>query len=73
MENSLSLEASDGVLKSDFNNIIPDLNATLLDTSEVSPPQKRRKGNPYEFLKNFSTFNEAFESFGVLPRLREHN
>jgi hypothetical protein len=44
MENSSSLETSDGVLKSDCNNIIPDLNATLLDASEVSPPQKRRKG-----------------------------
>ena len=49
-----------------------DLNATLLDASEVSPPQKRSKGKPYEFLKSFSTFDEAFESFGVLPRLREH-
>ena len=70
MENSSSLEASDGVLKSDCNNIIPDLNATLLDATEDFPPQKRRKGKPYEFLKSFSTFDEAFESFGVLPRLR---
>ena len=71
MENSSSLEASDGVLKSDCNDC-NDLNATLLDASEVSPPQKRSKGKPYEFLKSFSTFDEAFESFGVLPRLREH-
>ena len=71
MENSSSLEASDGVLKSDCNDC-NDLNSTLLDASEVSPPQKRSKGKPYEFLKSFSTFDEAFESFGVLPRLREH-
>ncbi len=45
-------------------------NATLLDATEDFPPQKRRKGKPYEFLKSFSTFDEAFESFGVLPRLR---
>ena len=38
MENSSSLEASDGVLKSDCNNILPDLNATLLDASVDSPP-----------------------------------
>ena len=59
------------MLKSDCNDC-NDLNATLLDASEVSPPQKRSKGKPYEFLKSFSTFDEAFESFGVLPRLREH-
>ena len=53
MENSSSPEASDGVLKSDCNNIIPDLNALLLDASEDFPPQKRRKGKPYEFLKSF--------------------
>ena len=40
MANLSSLEASDGVLKSDCNNIMPDLNATLLDASEKSPPQK---------------------------------
>ena len=71
MKNSSSLEASDGVLKSDCNDC-NDLNATLLDASEVSPPQKRSKGKPYEFLKSFSTFDEAFESFGVFLRLREH-
>ena len=60
-----------GVLKSDCNDC-NDLNATLSDASEVSPPQKRSKGKPYEFLKSFSTFDEAFESFGVLSRLREH-
>ncbi len=41
MANSSSLEASDVVLKSDCKNIIPDLNANLLETSEDSPPQKR--------------------------------
>ena len=55
MEYSSRIEASDGVLKSDCKNIIPDLNATLLDASEDSPPQKRRKGKPYEFLKSFLT------------------
>jgi len=54
MKNSSSLEASDGVLKSDCNDIIPDLNATLLDASEVSPPQKRRKGKPN--MKSFALF-----------------
>ena len=42
MENSSSLEASDGVLKSDCNNILPDLNATLLDASVDSPPPQKR-------------------------------
>ncbi len=72
MENSSSLEAFDGVLKPDCNNIIPDLNVTLLDASEDFPSQKRRKGKPYGFLKNFLTLEESFESLGVLPRLREH-
>jgi hypothetical protein len=56
MENSSSLEASDGVLKSDCNNILPDLNATLLDASVDSPPpQKRSKGKPYEYLNSYLT------------------
>ena len=38
MENSSSLDASEGVLKSDCNNIIPYLNATLLNASDDSPP-----------------------------------
>jgi hypothetical protein len=63
MENSSSLEASDGVLKSDCNNILPDLNATLLDASvDSSPPQKRSKGKPYEYLNSYLTLEEAFES-----------
>ncbi len=55
MEYSLRIEASDGLLISDCNNIIPDLNATLSDASKDSPPKKRRKGKPYEFLKSFLT------------------
>ena len=42
------------------------LNATLLDVSEDSPPQKRRKGKLYEFSKGFLTLEEAFESLDVL-------
>ena len=73
MENSSSLEASDGVLKSDCNNILPDLNATLLDASVDSPPpQKRSKGKPYEYLNSYLTLEEAFESLALLPQLREH-
>ena len=73
MEYSSRIEASDGVLKSDCNNIIPDLNATLLDASEDSPPQKRRKGKPYEFLKSFLTLEKAFESLGISHDLENTN
>jgi len=73
MEYSSRIEASDGVLKSDCNNIIPDLNATLLDASEDSPPQKRRKGKPYEFSKSFLTLEEAFESLGICHDLENTN
>jgi hypothetical protein len=60
MENSSSLEASDGVLKSDCNNIIPDLNATLLDASEVSPSQMRRKGkNQHKHIKTQPLLKQA--------------
>ena len=73
MENSSSQEASDGVLKSDCNNILPDLNATLLDASVDSPPpQKRSKGKPYEYLNSYLTLEEAFESLALLPLIREH-
>jgi len=72
MAKSSRREASNGVLKSDSNNIITDLNATLLDAFEDSSPQKRRREKPYEFLNSFSKFEEAFESFGVLPRLKEN-
>jgi len=60
MENSSSLEASDGVLKTDCNNIIPDLNATLLDASEVSPSQMRRKGkSQHKHIKTHPLLKQA--------------
>ena len=61
MAKSSRREASNGVLKSDSNNIITDLNATLLDAFEDSSPQKRRREKPYEFLNSFSKFEEAFD------------